>query len=266
MRSQDEDTTRKADPPGDGGATLDIVRRLIDETSAAAEPAPVAEVAPEPQPLENTAPTPTHQSVALEAGVQQIIAEAEAAPGLADTPTRVVEPDPAERFGWDVIPVDEIDHTDADTAPAWWRTAAAKVWDAVLRFMRRPEAPHEIALALLAIFTIIFPGYVMLFVVLAVLSVLIAWLTLGPDRASEMVANWHSRLAARDPERAERLRRRAARVSAVITSSVDRLPDSWTTGFALPDFEPMDAPPEKLKDDPFDKLAAQVQGSESPQA
>lgn len=250
------DDIAPASAPGDGeDITADIVRRMINESadSALFERELSAVPAPDPDP------------VAPDLDLHQILAETQADPdfsGYSEYTETLLDTgydiDPAERFASEVLPADEIQASEPIAVPPWWKPLVQKAWGDLVAFLKRPEAAREFATALLAVYTILFPGYVALYLVLAILSAVIAWLTLGPDRASELVVNWHARLAQRDPERAEMLRLRAARVSATITRWVDQLPDSWTTGFTLPDFEPTGAVPEKLKDDPFEKLAAQV--------
>ena len=50
------------------------------------------------------------------------------------------------------------------------------------------------------------------------------------------------------------MRSRAAKTSAAIGVIVDRLPESWTQGLYLPDFDEPDDLAEKWKSDPFDRL------------
>ena len=89
------------------------------------------------------------------------------------------------------------------------------------------------------------------------LITLIIYFSLGPDRVDASVAAWHARLRRRDFDKAEDIRRRAAFWSKRISAIVGRLPEKWTTGLYLPDFEEAPELPEKMKKDPFDRLAPQ---------
>lgn len=86
--------------------------------------------------------------------------------------------------------------------------------------------------------------------------VLIAWLTLGPDRIMEWMGNAWDRLSTRNPAMAERMRQRGDAFALRFDAMLDKLPDSWAEKLALPD---MSRPIEADKDlsaepDPFDKL------------
>ena len=78
------------------------------------------------------------------------------------------------------------------------------------------------------------------------------------DGCVELVVKWFDRLKARDPDKAERIRKRAAGVSNALNRGLERLPENWTRGLYLPDFETDGYVPEKLKVDPFEDLAAKV--------
>ncbi|PIE08599.1 MAG: hypothetical protein CSA73_01480, partial [Rhodobacterales bacterium] len=62
---------------------------------------------------------------------------------------------------------------------------------------------------------------------------------------------------ARDPDRAEALRARAAGLSARLARLLERLPNRWTQGLYLPTFE--EPSPDVYEDDtdPFERLVAQ---------
>ncbi|MCI2399845.1 hypothetical protein [Aliiroseovarius subalbicans] len=124
-------------------------------------------------------------------------------------------------------------------------------------FVSRPDAPRMMALAMLVVVFIWRPGFVVGMAVLALLIAAIVYFSLGPERVAQMVAAWHGRLAARDPDRAEVLRLRAAWVSKRIATLVNRLPNRWTAGLYLPDFEPEGEMPEAMDNDPFDRLVPQ---------
>jgi hypothetical protein len=156
-----------------------------------------------------------------------------------------------------VGPKPDLPRQKAPADPARLRARAGR---ALRRFLRRPDAPRWIAGALLLAVFVVRPGFIVLLALFTLFVAGIAYLTLGPDRVSEIVAARFERLKARDPARAEALRRRAARVSRGAARLADRLPAHWTTGLAIPDFEPAGETPEKLRDDPFARLARDVRG------
>ncbi|GKY87536.1 hypothetical protein [Sinisalibacter aestuarii] len=143
-----------------------------------------------------------------------------------------------------------------------WRAFTAHASGHVRRFLKRPDAPRRLALALLVLAAIFAPGKLAFLAILAVLMAGVGYVSLGPDRVHELIADWHDRLAQRDPQRAEAIRLRAARVSRAAMALADRLPERWTSGLYLPDFEPAAEMPEKMKHDPFDRLAAELRAGE----
>lgn len=128
----------------------------------------------------------------------------------------------------------------------------------IARFLRRPDAPRRLATALLVIFVIAWPFQVLWLTLLIPLAALITWASVGNDGCAELVVAWHGRLKARDPDKAERIRLRAAATSRLLSRGLERLPKRWTQGLYLPDFEPEGYVPETLKVDPFEELAAQI--------
>lgn len=129
---------------------------------------------------------------------------------------------------------------------------------AITRFLRRPDAPRRLATALLVIFVIAWPWKVLWLTLLIPLAALITWASVGNEGCAELVVAWHGRLKARDPDKAERIRLRAAAASRALGRGLDRLPERWTQGLYLPDFEPEGYVPDTLKVDPFEELAARV--------
>lgn len=134
----------------------------------------------------------------------------------------------------------------------------AAVWRVVARFLRRPDAPRRLAVALLIIFVIAWPQEVLWLTLLVPLAAFITWASVGNDGCVELVVVWYDRLKARDADKAERIRLRAAAVSRGLNHGIERLPQRWTHGLYLPDFETDGYVPEKLKVDPFEELAARV--------
>ena len=141
-----------------------------------------------------------------------------------------------------------------------WATFA-KLW--LRGFLRRPDAPRLLAIVLLAAAFIAKPWFVVFLAVFAVILAVSVAAYLGFDTVAERIALWHERLSQRDPDRAEAIRARAARASKVASKLIARLPEHWTEGLYLPDFEKGEPPSAKLKDDPFEKLARQVSQARS---
>jgi len=140
----------------------------------------------------------------------------------------------------------------------WTKRIAVALIRLAVRFLRRPDAPRLIAIVLLVIAFLMEPWFLVGLFGFGLLTAQIVYFSLGPDRVNELVAAWYDRLRQRDPAKAETIRRRAARSSRQISAIIDRLPDNWTTGLYLPDFEEPEELPEKMKVDPFDRLAAQL--------
>lgn len=86
---------------------------------------------------------------------------------------------------------------------------------------------------------------------------LIVHLTLGPDRVAELLTPIRQKLAARYPEKAETMRRRAQAGADRLESWIERLPARWRDGIYLPDLgrSEKDGIPEMMKADPFDRLS-----------
>lgn len=127
----------------------------------------------------------------------------------------------------------------------------------VKAFLAQPEAPRRLSLGLLVLIVFLRPLAVLGMALFALMVGLITYFSLGPDRVAEMVVAWYRRKKSSDPERAEEIRARAARVSQRLGKIVDRLPESWTQGLYLPDFEENKPLPECLTGDPFDRLIPQ---------
>ena len=120
----------------------------------------------------------------------------------------------------------------------------------------RPTKKH-VAWAVVAGLVIYRPLMVPLVVLLLVWLVLIAYLTLGPDRWGEILGGAWQRLHARKPDLAQRIRPRADRFAEKFDRLLDWLPDSWAERLALPAFSGAQEGDDD-RPDPFDRLAAEA--------
>ena len=255
--------------------TLDIVRQLIEEAEAIPAPAqrPAGPATPRPEAPRLADPTPSPTPVPVSVPVP-------------DADPDIWEDDPGPET-WDDLCAGEagagyaVADGDDDTGEAhesgpardgllrrgmralgaWARVRLAAGAAEVARFLRRPDAPRRLALALLVFFVIVWPWKVLLLTLLIPLAGLITWASVGSEGVAELVVRWYERLEAREPAKAERIRLRAAAVTGVLNHGLERLPESWTRGLYLPDFETDGYVPEKLKVDPFEDLAAEVQAA-----
>ena len=151
----------------------------------------------------------------------------------------------------------------ADTATDAERTKSAGLFmrslqrgvDAIRSY--RPSRKHLIVAAVIAIMYFR-PWLIPITLFVLFLSVLIAYLTLGPDRVAELVVGAWQKLRARRPELAETIRQRAELMATRIDAALDRVPGSWTDGLHVPDFSEADT---AIGDrpDPFDRLAKEAQ-------
>lgn len=130
--------------------------------------------------------------------------------------------------------------------------------DRVLNY--RPTRTHTI-IAVLAAIMYLRPWLIPIVLFVSFWVVLIAYLSLGPDRVAEIVVGAWRRLAARRPELAENIRQRAEAGAGRIDAFIDRLPAKWTEGLYVPDFSRPAAEDEDMTDDvdPFDRIAAEAQ-------
>ena len=81
---------------------------------------------------------------------------------------------------------------------------------------------------------------------------------LGHDRVIDLARRYFAMRQRRNPEKAELLRKRAARLSASLDYLARKLPERWTTGLYLPDFEPEECSHEKMTLDPWERLHNQT--------
>lgn len=132
---------------------------------------------------------------------------------------------------------------------------AHQVQARVAVFLRRPDAPRLLAMALLLTVLIFDPGFMLFLFILSVLTAVVLYFSFGAERVETWVAHRYWQLRERDPVAAEKIRRRAARTSAFLSKLIAKLPESWTSGLYLPEFEEPTELHENLKSDPFDRLA-----------
>lgn len=140
--------------------------------------------------------------------------------------------------------------------------AARRAGEGLLRrigvFLRRRDAPRLLALSTLGLLFVLRPWALPALLLFVLLGVVALYLSLGEERSARLVLRWYEGVRRRDPERAEVLRSRAAAVSRRLASLLQRLPERWTQGLYLPEFEEPQEVPEKMKSDPFERLAEQT--------
>ncbi len=124
-------------------------------------------------------------------------------------------------------------------------------------FFRRPDAPRILSILLLLTVFLLKPGLVVFMAFMALLIGLVLFFSFGPDRVQNWVIYRYHRLRERDAEAAERIRQRAAAASKRLSAIVEKLPERWTAGLYLPDFEEPTELPEHWETDPFERLAKQ---------
>lgn len=177
--------------------------------------------------------------------VRQLIEEDMAADASPDTPVRTVAPDLPGKLAANAGP--RLAGPDIEET--------ATEGGLVRRFLRRPDAPRWIAAGFLLAVFLNDPWFLVWLFVIAALFVTVIWFSIGPDRSQDLILAWYARLRTRDPEKAERIRHRAATASKRLDAFLGYLPDRWTTGLYLPDFESDTDMARQLNADPFDRLA-----------
>ena len=241
----------------------ELVRQLLIEEKRATLPQRLPDIAPQEEVLTYDAATPDEKPEPARESIAQIL-KAERAVTPADTRPRrrwlrvprVRLPRPTSRRN------SVADRRKNATASAPANGAAmplhARVTRRLPEWLRnyRPTKKH-VAWAVVAGLVIYRPLMVPLVVLLLVWLVLIAYLTLGPDRWGEIIAGAWQRLHSRKPELAERVRQRADRFAERFDRVLDWLPDAWAERLALPDFSGAD-PSDDDRPDPFDRLAAEA--------
>lgn len=136
-----------------------------------------------------------------------------------------------------------------------FRAAFSRVLRPVSSIVRRPDMPRYLAVLLLGYLAVFHTGTVVFIACMTMLLGLVLYFSFGPDRVRDWAVARYIRLRNRNPKAAERLRCRAAKASHAVGSVVDRMPERWTTGLYLPDFDEPDEGSERWKADPFERLA-----------
>lgn len=150
----------------------------------------------------------------------------------------------------------EVPSTAENTpSPGFLSRTLRAAFDAICGY--RPSRKHLIVAAIIAVLYFR-PWLIPITLFIVFLSVLIAYLTLGPDRVAELVVGAWQRLRLRRPELAETIRQRAEAAALRIDAALDRVPGSWTDGLHVPDFSEPD-PAVANRPDPFDRLAKEAQ-------
>lgn len=132
----------------------------------------------------------------------------------------------------------------------------AAAQDRVLRY--RPRWRHTLALFALA--ALIYSPVGTLFgfgVVMAIVASL--YFLIGPDRIGRRAQRVFDRYEQRNPDKAALLLHRGNELSARMERWSERLPERWTQGLYFPSFERDEHVPEKLAQDPFERLKSQLQ-------
>jgi hypothetical protein len=191
---------------------------------------------------------PDNQLDAVTESVRNLIKEESALPTQRNKPACIDASSPSQRGD----PVAK-----KGKALIWFRWFVQVLARSVTTFLQRPGASRTLAILMLSIIFFVMPWFVLLLLLLSMMIASIIYLSLGPDKVGALVAAWHARLRRRDPDKAEDARRRAALWSNRISAIADHLPEKWTAGLYLPDFEKESERPEKMKTDPFDRLDAQ---------
>ena len=125
--------------------------------------------------------------------------------------------------------------------------------------MTYQPAPRHVALLLMVTILLIVPWMLPSLGAIVLGTVAFVYLVIGHDNSIRLVATWFNWLKRRDSHGAEVVRARAERVSNRLTGWLTRLPNNWTNGLYLPDFAVVDDYSDKLKSDPFGRLAGAAQ-------
>ena len=120
----------------------------------------------------------------------------------------------------------------------------------------RPTRKH-IGFAVLAVIVFLRPWLIPITVLALLVLAVIVWLSLGPDRVSEFVYAQWLRLRARNPERAEKIRRRYQTGVTRINKALSWIPGKWAKQMRLRDYSDEEQHQAEIYTlpDPFERLA-----------
>ena len=258
-------------PGSDLDPDLAAIRAMIREASADGEIAApglkdrarpaTAPTAPAPSPALSpspAAPMANRQEDSLNTSIKTMIATAEADTDRA----QFAEPAPS--------PADPPANPARKKAPRTKRQGPGigrrifaecrKTLVLLARFLwqvlRHPRTPRVLAIALIAAVTVAHPLFTLALLLVAGMVAAITYFSVGPEAVDAFIIRRFQRLKARDPAKAEQLYSRAVRGIDLLNKGIDRLPERWTQGLYLPDLNPEQTPPEKMREDPFARLEA----------
>ena len=122
----------------------------------------------------------------------------------------------------------------------------------------RPTRTH-VAIFALALIMLLYPLLIPGIIAVTFCVALISYLTLGPDRVVEMIADVWRRLDMSRPDLAEQIRQTAEDVAKYFEGWLARLPGDWSERISLPDFARSDTiATVEHAPDPFDRLAREA--------
>jgi hypothetical protein len=174
---------------------------------------------------------------------------------------------PSGLTGEKLLPPLEADDAVAASSRRPLRAMRARVSSAIrdvdYKAALRRLRPRHVAVALLIVVMLWKPWLLPALIFALFWICLIAWLTMGPDRASEVIAFVWERFARRFPDRAARWLKRIQAGADRIDGWLARLPERWTDGIYLPDLgrsQALEDGEEVVEQpDPFERLAAERQ-------
>ncbi len=125
-----------------------------------------------------------------------------------------------------------------------------------LKLPRYKPTVRQAALAAGILVMVVKPWLLPILLVLVLAVLLVSYWTLGHDRSVEVGVRAMEVFRKYCPELAARLEERARNGLRRVNAMVEKLPEKWTEGLYLPDLEPASDKPEKMQNDPFDRLTA----------
>ncbi len=127
---------------------------------------------------------------------------------------------------------------------------------ASLKLPRYRPTVRQVALATGILVMVVKPWLLPILLVLVLAILLVSYWTLGHDRSVEVGVRAMEVFRKYCPELAARVEGRARNGLRRVNAMVEKLPEKWTEGLYLPDLEPAPDKPEKMQNDPFDRLTA----------